>query len=119
MEYPPASAERLVRRRGPAAVPVTYHHRITMAQSDTDGRRRLLARLHVKKDGRWQKHREIPGALPEKAADSGLPAGALRRKCHAELSLPRPQHGRAGHRDADAEGHRGAPETAHPGEVLP
>lgn len=74
--------------------------------------------VYMSKDGRWQNTVKYP-ALPEKAADSGLPAGALRRKCHAELSLPRPQHGRAGHRDADAEGHRGAPETAHPGEVLP
>ncbi len=90
-----------------------------MAQSDTDGRRRLLARLHVKKTDGGKNTVKYPGALPEKAADSGLLAGALRRKCHAELSLPRPQHGRAGHRDADAEGHRGAPETAHPGEVLP
>ena len=90
-----------------------------MAQPDTDRRRRLLACVHVKKDGGWQKHRKIPGSLPEKAADSGFPAGALCRWRDAELSLPRPQYGRAGHRDADAAGNRGASETAHPGEVLP
>lgn len=90
-----------------------------MAEPDTDRGWRLLARVYVKKDRRWQKHREIPWPLPEKAADSRLPAGTLRRRCHAELPLPRPQYGRAGHRDADTAGNRGAAETAHPGKVLP
>ncbi len=89
-----------------------------MAQPGSDHRRRLLACIHVKKDGRGQKHREIPGPLPEKAADCRLAAGTLCRRHHADLSLPRPQYGKAGHGNADAAGNRGAAETAHPGEVF-
>jgi hypothetical protein len=37
----------------------------------TYGRGRLLARVHVKKDGRWQKHRKISGSLPEEAGIAG------------------------------------------------
>lgn len=77
-----------------------------------------MASVHVKKDSRWQKHREIPGSLPEKAADSRLPAGVLRRRCHAELPLQRPQYGRAGHGDADAAGNRSALGREKPKPVL-
>ncbi len=53
---------------------------ITEEKPGAESRRKILACVHVEKNGRREEYGALPGSLSEEAADSGLPAGTLQRR---------------------------------------
>ncbi len=80
VEYAAAASESVVRGAGDAGVVVTYHDGITVEKPGAESRRKILACVHVEKNGRREEYGALPGSLSEEAADSGLPAGTLQRR---------------------------------------
>ncbi len=80
VEYAATASESVVRGAGDAGVVVTYHDGITEEKPGAESRRKILACVHVEKNGRREEYGALPGSLSEEAADSGLPAGTLQRR---------------------------------------